>query len=120
MSPAQIAMATEAGWSVGLYDVTGNALAPKGGLRGLPQMDVQMPLTSPVEHRAVVRSFDGVSGHVVVQPCRDGATGGWALAARVADIVSDLCRLEGELVDLAREIAGAYEELNDTVARLLG
>jgi len=109
---ALIDMAAEMGWDVGLYDVTGNALAPAEGLRGLPKLDVQMPLVSPVSHRAAVRSLGEVTGHVVVQPRTDGAVGGWSLAARVADVLGDLCRLEVELEDLAREIAGAYEELN--------
>ena len=120
---ALIDMAADTGWDVGLYDLEGNPLAPAGGLRGLPQLDVQMPLAWTLAHRAAVTSLGDVTGHVVVQPRIDGAMGGWSLAARVAEVIGDLCRLEVELEDLAREIAGAYEELNlfyDLSASLAG
>jgi len=109
---ALIAMAAEAGWDVGLYDSSGDALAPSGGLRGLERLDVALPLRSRVAHRAEVRSLDDVAGHVVIQPNRDDAVGGQELVTRVANVLGDLCRLEAEVVDLAQEIAGAYEELN--------
>ena len=103
-----VSMAAESGFDVGLYGTAGEALTPEEGLPGLPRLDVRMPLPDASAHRAAIRSLDAVVGHVVVRPRKPGAVGGWTLAIRISAVLGDLCRLEVELEDLARETGATF------------
>lgn len=90
---------------VGTADGTPVAWRPEGA----------RPVAEGAGATAPVRAFDRVVGWVVAAPRDDDAAGppqARDVAARSADLLTDLCSREFELNDLAREILGAYEELN--------
>ena len=105
---ALVALAADAGWDLGLYDLSGSLLAPTDTKSLRHSLDA----AGPNMVRAPIVALRSTVGHVAARRRKEDVAPGQPLVDRVASVLGDLCRQEVEIVDLAREIAGAYEELN--------
>lgn len=103
-----VSLAGDLGWELGLYDASGVLLTSGDDTQLPPSLDAG----GPTLVRAPVAAFGNAVGHVAAQRRREELGPGQPLVDHVAAVLGDLCRQEIEIVDLAREIAGAYEELN--------
>lgn len=131
MSPAELRRVTEGSrvlemlrlhaaerrCDVAVFDASGDAVAATGPLASAKRTADGRAWDVPGTARASaspVRVFEDVVGWVVTVPAGAPApaTAVEDVAARSADLLSDLCTREFELNDLSREILGSYEELN--------
>jgi serine phosphatase RsbU (regulator of sigma subunit) len=104
---ALVALARQGGWDLGLYDASGALLAPSDG-----DLDPTLDAGGSALVRAPVEALGDTVAHVAARSLQGPCDDGQALVEHAAHVLGDLCRQEIEIVDLAREIASAYEELN--------